>query len=216
MRRAFKYRLWTNANQERELATMLETHRRLYNTCLEQRKIAYETEQRTVKYAEQSKWYKEQRAINPFFARLNFSSAQATMRRLHEAFEAFFRRLKTGEKPGYPRFKGQDRFNSFAFPSYYPRTDGVKLIGDRLRVQHVGLIRVKLHRPVEGKIKTVTILREPGKWYAVFSCELPDVPVADNSKPAVGVDVGLESFLTTNEAPPQTDKMYLKRLRSNQ
>ena len=208
MRRAFKYRLWTNTNQERELSIMLESHRRLYNQCLEQRKTAYETEQRTVKYTEQSAWFKTERLASPFFARLNFSSAQATMRRLQRSFENFFRRVNNGEKPGYPRFKGRDRFDSFTFPAY---GDGIRLLdSDRLRVQHVGLIRVKLHRPVEGKIKTVTLKREAGKWYAVFSCELPDVPVADNGKPAVGVDVGLESFLTTSDGEPVPNPRYLK------
>src|SRR5579872_5040304 len=97
MRRAFRYRLWTNANQERELGIMLESHRRLYNQCLERRKTAYEMEKRSVKYTEQSAWFKVERNVNPFFARLNFSSAQDTMRRLDKALQAFFRRVKAGE-----------------------------------------------------------------------------------------------------------------------
>jgi putative transposase len=149
VRRAFKYRLWTNANQERELATMCETHRRLYNSCLDERKSRYEAEKVAVKYAQQSARFKAERETNPFYARLNFSSAQATMRRLEKSFANFFRRLKAGEKPGYPRFKGRDFFNSIAFPSH---GDGIRLAGNRLRVQHVGTIRVKLHRPVEGTI----------------------------------------------------------------
>src|SRR5271154_659071 len=105
MRRAFKYRLFPNTNQERELSIALETHRRLYNTCLAQRKTAYETNKRSVKYKEQSTWFKTERIANPSFARLNFSSAQATMRRLDQSFANFFRRCKEGAaKVGYPRF----------------------------------------------------------------------------------------------------------------
>ena len=207
MRRAFRYRLWTNANQDRELAIALETHRRLYNACLEQRKTAYEAEQRTVKYTEQSAWFKAERSVNPFFARLNFSSAQDTMRRLDKAFQAFFRRVKAGEKPGYPRFKGRDRYDSFTFPAY---GDGVRLLGDRLRVQHVGGVRVKLHRPVEGEIKTVTLRREAGKWYVCFSCVLPDVPTRDTGKPAAGIDVGLSHFLTVSDGSTEPNPRYLK------
>ncbi len=143
MRGAFRYRLWTNANQERELAAMLETHRRLYNSCLDERKSRYEAEKVTVKYGEQSARFKALRATNPYYARLNFSSAQATMRRLDKAFAAFFRRVKAGAKPGYPRFRGRDRYDSVEFPAY---GDGIRLTGDRLRVQHVGTIRVKLAR----------------------------------------------------------------------
>ncbi|HEY7314387.1 MAG TPA: transposase [Gemmataceae bacterium] len=207
MRRAFRYRLWTNANQERELGIALETHRRLYNACLEQRKTAYESERRTVKYTEQSAWFKDERTVNAFFARLNFSSAQATMRRLDRAFQAFFRRRAAGGKSGYPRFKGKDRFDSIEFPAY---RDGICLHGTRLYVQHVGTIRVKLHRPMEGTIKTVTLKREAGKWYVAFSCELRDVPVADNGKPAVGIDVGLKSFLTTSDGIREPNPRYLK------
>ena len=194
MRRAFKYRLFTNANQDRELATMLETHRRLYNACLEQRIVGYESTGTSVKYADQSGWYKVQRAINPFFARLNFSSAQATMRRLEKAYANFFRRVSDGaSKAGFPRFKGRDRFDSFEFPSY---RDGVRLIGNKLYVQHVGTIRVRLHRAIEGVIKTVTLKREAGKWYAIFSCEFPDVALVESGLPAVGVDMGLTHSLT--------------------
>ena len=208
MRRAFKYRLWTNATQGRELAAALETHRRLYNACLEQRKTAYATAKRSVQYTEQSAWFKAERRVNPYFADLNFSSAQATMRRLDKAFVNFFRRVQQGSgKPGYPRFKGRDRFDSFTFPAY---RDGVRLAGTRLYVQHVGKVRVKLHRPVEDTIKTVTLKREAGKWYAVFSCVLPDVPVADNGKPAAGIDVGLEAFLTTSDGEREPNPGYLK------
>ena len=175
MRRAFKYRLWTNATQGRELAAALETHRRLYNACLEQRKTAWETERRSVRYVQQSAWFKAQRAANPFFARLNFSSAQATMRRLDKAFSNFFRRVKEGAaKVGYPRFKGRDRFDSIEFPAH---GDGCKLAGNRLYVQHVGTIRIKLHRPIEGRIKTVTLKRVAGKWYAIFSCDLGPIEI---------------------------------------
>jgi REP element-mobilizing transposase RayT len=152
VRRAFKYRLFTNANQERELAAMLETHRRLYNACLAERKERYEADKVTVRYAQQSARFKAERVTNPYYARLNFSSAQATMRRLDKAYQAFFRRVKNGERPGFPRFKSPDRYDSVEFPAY---GDGIKLMPDgKLRVQHVGTVRVKLHRGVEGRIKT--------------------------------------------------------------
>lgn len=207
MRRAFKYRLFTNVNQERELEIALETHRRLYNACLDYRQLAYECFGATVSYADCSRWYKGQRATNPYFARLNFSSAQATMRKLDRAFVAFFRRVKAGETPGYPRFKGKDRFDSIEFPAH---GDGIRLTGNRLRIQHVGTIRVKLHRPVEGTIKTVTLKREAGKWFVVVSCELPDVPILPTERPPVGIDVGLEKFLTTSEGVQEPNPRYLK------
>ena len=129
------------------------------------------------------------------------------MRRLDKSFQTFFRRVKAGEKPGYPRFKGGDYFDSFTFPTY---RDGVRLTGTKLYLQNIGTVRVRLHRPIEGEIKTVTIKREAGKWFAVFSCLLPDVPLSANGKPSVGIDVGLESFLTTSDGRHEPNPRYLK------
>lgn len=207
MRRSFKYRLWTNANQERELAIMLESHRRLYNACLAERKERYESDKTTVKYAEQSAKFKADRQANPYYARLNFSSAQATMRRLDKAFANFFRRVKAKQKPGYPRFKDFDRFRSIEFPSH---GDGIRFKGDRLRVQHVGVVRVKLHRSIAGTIKTVSLKREADKWFVVVSCDLGDVAVPPSDNPPVGIDVGLKAFLTTSDGESVANPRYLK------
>ena len=208
MLRAFKYRMFTNTNQERELSIALETHRRLYNECLSIRIMAYQCYGATFTYFDSSNWFTRQRKINPYFSRLNFSSARGTMRRLDQSYANFFRRCKEGaEKPGFPRFKGRDFFNSIEYPSH---GDGIRLTGNRLRVQHVGIIRVKLHRPIQGKVKTLRLKREAGKWYVILSCELPDVPIIENGKPAVGLDVGLTHFLTTSDGKHEPNPRYLK------
>jgi len=193
MFKAFKFRLEPNTNQARELEIMLETHRRLYNECLEQRKTAWETEKKSVRYTDQSAWFTQARKTNDWYGRINFSSAQATMRRLDLAFKAFFRRIKAGETPGYPRFKGRDRFDAVVYPSV---GDGAKIVGNKLRLQHVGLVRINLHRAIEGQIKTITVKKQVEHWYVVASCEVPDVSVQPNDKPFIGIDVGLESFVT--------------------
>jgi putative transposase len=208
MRQAYRYRLFVNTNQSQKLASALETHRRLYNACLNQRKTTYETDKKSIKYTEQSAWFKEQRLTNPYFATLNFSSAQATMRRLDKAFANFFRRIKEPTaKKGYPRFKSRDRYDSVEFPSY---RNGIRLNGNKLYVQSVGNIRVKLHRPIDGTIKTVTLKRDGDKWFVVFSWEVSDVPIVNISKPAVGIDVGLTNFLTTSDSTVEPNPRYLK------
>jgi putative transposase len=208
VRRAFKYRIYPNRNQLRELEIALETHRRLYNSCLAQRKDAYQADRASIKYEDQSAWFKAERATNPFFARLNFSSAQATMRRLDKGFAAFFRRVKAGEKPGYPRFRGPDRYDSIEYPAY---GDGIRLDGSRLRVQHVGTIRVKLHREVQGTVKTVTLKRVAEKWYVILTCDLEDMAIEPSVNPPVGIDVGLKSFLSKSDgSKPEPNPRYLK------
>ena len=161
MRKAFKYRLYPNRSQAEALDAMLDTHRRLCNLALRDRRDTYEAEGRSVSYGEQSARFKESRRFFPNFRATNFSSAQATLRRLDKAFKAFFRRVKAGGCPGYPRFKGEDRFRTVEFPSY---GDGCRLKDNgRLYLQHIGHIKVKLHRPAEGTIKNVSLKKACAK-----------------------------------------------------
>lgn len=217
MRKAFKYRLYPTRQQAEALAKMLETHRRLYNRALDERKTAYEQDHRSVRYGDQSALLKVDHKTDPFLAETNFSSCQATLRRLDKTYAAFFRRLKAGEEPGYPRFKGRHRFDTVEFPSY---GDGCKLSGGRVYFQHVGSVKVKLHRPVEGTIKTVSFKREPDGWHAVFSCDLGDVQIPPSPGPAVGIDLGLKAFLVTSDGesvePPRLYRTAQARLRRAQ
>lgn len=204
MRKAFKYKLYPTRQQAVAMSAMLETHRRLYNDALAERKQVWEQEQRGVSYGEQSRQLKATRKTNPFLAATNFSSCQATLRRLDKAFQAFFRRVKAGETPGYPRFKGRNRFDTVEFPSV---GDGCRFDGRCVYFQHIGRVKVKLHRPIEGQIKTISFKREADGWYVVFSCDLGDLNIAPVDGPAVGIDLGLKAFLVTSEgeriAPPQ-------------
>lgn len=218
MRKAFKYRVFPNRSQVEALDLMLEQHRRLYNLALRERRDVYEVEGRSVSYGEQSSRFKESRKVLPSFAGVNFSSAQATLRRLDKAFKAFFHRVKSGDAPGYPRFKPEDRFRTIEFPSY---GDGCRLKDNgRLYLQHIGHVKVKLHRPIEGAIKTVSVKRACGKWYVIFSCDLGDAPEAIGDGPTVGIDLGLKSFLVTSDGesvePPRYYRKAQEKLRRAQ
>jgi putative transposase len=218
LKKAFKYRLYPNRSQAQALDVMLEIHRRMYNLALRERCDIYEAEGRSVSYGEQSARFKEIRKSLPSFAATNFSSGQATLRRLDKAFKAFFRRVKSGDTPGYPRFKPEGRFRTVEFPSY---GDGCKLKDNgRLYLQRIGHIKAKLHRPIEGTIKTASVKRSCGKWYVIFSCDLGNAPEPIGAGSEVGIDLGLKSFLVTSEnesvEPPRYYRQAQKRLRRAQ
>jgi putative transposase len=217
IRKAFKYRLYPSAQQDQAMGEMLETHRHLYNRALAERKSAWEAEQRTVTYGEQSAHLKDERTTNAYLAHTNFSSCQATLRRLDRAFLAFFRRVKAGETPGYPRFKARTRYDTVEFPAY---GDGCKLDGGLVYFQHIGRVKVKHHRPVEGTIKTISFKREADGWHVIFSCELSAAEVPPSPSPATGVDLGLKAFLVTADgqeiAPPRYYRQAQAALRRAQ
>ncbi len=129
--------------------------------------------------------------------------------RVDLAFQAFFRRAKNGENPGYPRFKGKGQYSSITYPQW---SSGCLLTGNRLRLSKIGTVPLVLHRPVEGKIKTCTVLRSStGKWWVIFSCEtVPEAVLPPNPLP-VGIDVGIKTFATLSDETVIENPKFLKR-----
>ena len=191
----FKYRLYPSKSQERLLAQTLETCRHWYNACLAERKDAWEQEKRSVGKFEQLAKVKVYRKENPRAGQIHSHVLQVVTADLDKAFQAFFRRVKAGETPGYPRFRGRGRFDSFGLKEY---SNGFRLDGRRLKLSGVGRVAVRWHRPLEGQIKTVRIRRQAGKWYACFVCEVEPQPLELTGQ-EVGIDVGIASLLTTSD-----------------
>ena len=207
MKKSFKYRLFTQKSQETKLNNMLDSARFLYNCALEQRVVCWKQWRKSVNYYDQANALKEIRSLDEGIAQLNCSASQDILRRLDKSFQAFFRRIKTGNTPpGFPRFKSRNRFNSITFPTY---GDGIKLKNGKFYIQNVGNVRIKLHREISGSIKTVTIRRTNNKWYACFSCEVEFKPLPASDK-TVGIDVGLSSFATLSTGEKIANPRFFK------
>jgi putative transposase len=192
------FRLRPTARQHVALAECVESHRELYNAALQERRDAWSQSKTRIHYGDQSAQLSEIRSARPDQAVWSFSSQQTTLRRLNKAFAGFFRRVKAGQKPGYPRFKGKTRFDSVEWPK---DGDGARWLPERRRayLQGVGEVKVDVHRHVQGRVKTIQIKRQGRHWMLVLSCD--DVPT--NPLPATGrqagIDVGIASFATTSD-----------------
>ena len=207
MIKIYRYKLYPTRKQTKALVAQLDGHRFLYNQALAQRKEIYEQNGKGVGYTAQAtgllpKLKKE----NENIALGNYSSLQQTLRRLDKAFKAFFRRVKSGEKAGYPRFKSADRFNTIAYATL---GDGCQIKDNRLYLQNIGCIKVKWHRPISGQVKTVSITRRNDKWYTSFTVETESVDLAKTGK-NVGIDVGLNTFISTSDGQQIFSPKYLK------
>jgi len=163
---------------------------------LAERKYAWQIEKRSVNLSETEALAQRYRATFPYAMQLFSQTAQSVVKQVDLAYQAFFRRLKAGEKPGYPRFKGRNHFHSFEFKQFGV---GARLDGRRLKLYGVGRVRVRWHRPIEGKIKTVRIVHKAGRWYACLACEVPDRPELPKTGSEIGIDLNLENLLTTSE-----------------
>lgn len=196
MLKAFQYRLYPTKSQERLLESTLETCRRFYNACLAERKEAYEQEKRTISKFAQLRQVKTLKQTNPYAATVHSHILQVVVSDLDKAFQAFFRRVKAGEKPGYPRFKGRNRFDSFGLKEY---GNGFRLDGQRLKLSGIGRVAVRWHRELEGQIKTARVIRKAGHWYVSFACEVEQPEPLPSTGQSVGVDVGVASLITLSD-----------------
>ncbi|MGW5095509.1 RNA-guided endonuclease InsQ/TnpB family protein [Streptomyces nodosus] len=200
MIRAYKFLMRPTVRQDQALSEMLRDHCSLCNGALQERRDAYRhVSKASVAYGTQSAQLKDIRAFDPERqGRWSFSSQQATLRRLDKAFAAFFRRTKAGETPGYPRFRGVNWFDTVDFPK---DGDGCRWdstphdLVTRVRFQGVGHVKVNQHRPVTGKVKTVSVKREGRKWFVVLTAEQTRPAPLPATGSCVGIDVGIANFL---------------------
>ena len=198
MRRAYVFRLRPTARQHIALNACVDAHRELYNAALQERRDAWSHSKTRIYYGDQSAQLKDIRMVRPDQAVWSFSSQQATLRRLSKAFDGFFRRVKRGDTPGYPRFKGKARFDSVEWPK---DGDGARWLPehDRVYLQGIGQVKVTVHRQVQGRVKTIAVKRQGRRWMLVLSCD--DVPA--NPLPATGaqagIDVGVVTYATVSD-----------------
>lgn len=222
MKKAFKCRLYPDAPTAKQLSWTLTRCREVYNAGLSERKDAYQLYQRltvmqgservvaammtAVRQIKPMSFYGQKRALVeikaewPEYQEIASHVLQDVLNRLDKAFAAFFRRVKNGETPGYPRFKGRNHYNSFTYPDgagwkLVIEERGKKLKGT-LSLSKIGQARVRLHRPLEGTIKTVTIKREVDQWYVIFCCEVPEPEKLPRSLEDAGIDLGVTHLAT--------------------
>jgi putative transposase len=194
--------------QERALDEVLWHCRELYNIALEQRITAYQRRHVSLSRYEQEAELKDIRVEFPEYAAIHSHILQDVLARLDKTYQAFFRRVQRGEKAGFPRFKGRNRFHSFTFKEY---GNGARLDNGFLVLAKIGRISVHWSRPIEGTAKTVTISKEADGWYVAISCAEVSVHPLPSKGRDTGIDLGLESFATlANGQPIFTPRYYRK------
>ncbi len=207
MQKTFKYRINASAATLQEAERWINLCRNLYNCALEERIEAYRLQRVSLSGYTQMLELPDIKVAFPEYKEVNSQVLQECVTRLDLAFKAFFRRCKHGENPGFPRFKGKNRYNSFTL-----KNTGWHLDGRYLWVHNVGRFKMRLSRPIQGDIKRVTISRtQSGKWYASFSCDnIDEVPLEPNDK-VVGVDVGIHYFVADSEGQVVDNPKFLKQ-----
>lgn len=207
MRKTFKYRIFPNKSQTTKLNQTLDGCRWLYNHLLEQRKNGWESEKKNFSHFDQCNIFRQLKKEQPFLKDIHSQVLQNIAVRIDLAFRAFFRRMKSGDKPGYPRFKGKFRYNSFTYPQ-----SGFKLLKNVVRISKIGGIKIKIHRPIEGTIKTCTVKRTTtSKWFISFICDIEYTPIEQPINPTIGIDMGLEHFATFSNSETIDNPRFFRK-----
>ena len=206
VRKAFQFRLRPTKKQAKLLQEQLDECRWLYNELLSQRKLAYEELDSSLSKYQQNMLLPLLKEERPTLQKVHSQVLQNIVDRLDKAFQSFFRRCKTGEKPGFPRFRGIHRYDSFCYPQ-----SGFSLGGQEIYLSKIGKIRIKMHRSVEGKVKTCTIKKTAcGEWDIFLSCEV-NARLLPPQTEAIAIDVGLESFATLSNGQKIENPRFFKK-----
>ncbi|MHB8409535.1 MAG: RNA-guided endonuclease InsQ/TnpB family protein [Acidiferrobacterales bacterium] len=195
--RKVTFRMYPSASQSEKLLEVLGLHQRLYNTALEERIRVYRANKESLSYQAQAKALTFWRSYCPALVGVNAQSQQNTLKRLDRAYQAFFRRVRAGETPGFPRFKSIDRYPGWGYNTH---GDGWRLhAGDKMKHGHVrlsgvGMVKLRGQARVPGEVKTAEVQHKSGKWYLSVTVECD--PARAGGTEAMGLDWGLETFAT--------------------
>ena len=205
--KTYKFRLYPNKTQERILIATLATCNTLYNACLTERINLHKQEQKNTSAFSQMQ--NLARLNIPDLDLVYMQVLQQVIHRLDFAFKGFFKRVKQNENPGFPRFKSVDRFNSFCYPQL-----GFKLCDTKhLKLSKIGIIKIKIHQPIDGEIKTVIVKQNrSGQWFACFTVTTKENPPKVDIQSKVGIDVGCVSFATLNDGTKFEHPHYYRKM----
>jgi putative transposase len=208
VRKTFKEKLRPTPAQVKALDEVLWRCRALYNVALEERITAYQRRHVSVSRFDQEAELKAIRAEIPEYEAIHSHVLQDVLARLDKTYQAFFRRVQRGEKAGFPRFKGRNRFHSFTFKEY---GNGTRLDNGYLVLSKIGRIAVHWSRPVIGTPKTVTISREADGWYVAISCADVPAQLLPEIGQETGIDLGIETFATQSDGTRILTPGYYRR-----
>ncbi len=205
MNKTFQYRLYPTKKQQAKLNKWLALCCETYNAALQERRDAYRLAGTSIGFAHQSAELPACKQERPELAEVNSQVLQDVLKRVDRAFDSFFRRVKDGQQPGYPRFRSHLRYNSLTFKQYHNSFDVT--VGKQQRgtliLSKLGQIKMVIHRSLSGIPKTATVKRTPtGKWFVSISVEgEQETDCQPPSNERVGLDVGLKAFayLSTGE-----------------
>ena len=201
----YKFRIYPNKFQEEQIQKTFGCCRYVYNHYLALRKARYEADKSTMNYYECAKDLTSLKKEFEWLKEADNTALQQSLRNLDSAFQNFFRRVKNGEKPGYPKFKSKkNRYESYKTIAIY-----IKLVGNKVQLPKLGLVKCKVTREINGRILSATVYQNPsGKYFVSLCCTNIEPEQLPTTGSVVGIDMGLKSFAITSDGVEYPNPKY--------
>ncbi|MCK5611295.1 transposase [Candidatus Pacearchaeota archaeon] len=208
MRKSYKYRIYPTKSQIGKLENTFSMCRYLYNWNFDERMSVYKSSGENISYSQQQNALPALKSEKPWFGSVHSQVLQDVLKRLDKAYQNFFRKPKTNKAHELPKFKKRGQWNSITYPQFKkrPRENNIK-------VPKIGNVKIVHHRaiPDNAKIKTLTISKEAGKWFACFSFEFESqIEPKEDLSNAVGIDLGLYDFFYPTFGSPVSAPKFLR------
>lgn len=215
MQRSHKIRLDPNNVQATYFSKACGTSRFTYNWGLAEWKRQYESGEKPSAYGLKKQFNSVKRDQFPWITEVTKCSPERAFTDLNNAFKNFFRRVKVGQKPGFPKFKKKGIKDSF-----YVSGSVVKFDGNKVKVPKLGWVRMREPLRFFGKLNSMVVSKRAGKWFASFQVDLGDVERESQSQGVVGVDLGIKSLAVLSDGTrfeniKSTNKFSKKLVRFN-
>jgi putative transposase len=211
MRWMHRVRLYPSSRQVARLQFALDVTRQLYNAALQQRRDVWTMHRVVISSKQQYAEITAMRAEDARIAAPYRECEDAALHRLDLSFAGFFRRIRSGATPGYPRFRVATRWRQLEFP-HGELALRLSATQDRVRIPKIGSVRLRRGRaiPVYGR---AFVVEKNGRWYAVFECDREPMPLAATGR-AVGLDRGIRALVATSDGERIANPRHADRMRS--
>ena len=210
MEYAYKFRLYPNAAQRDLIERTFGCCRYVYNHYLAYRKEVYEASGGTANYYTCAKDLTRLKQDLPWLKEVDSTALQTSLRELDTAYQNFFRRVKQGEKPGYPRFKSKHHHRS----SYQSKCVGtnIKVLGSAVQLPKIGIVKCRISKAVRGRILSATVSKNPsGKYFVSICCTDVELQPFNKTGAVTGIDVGIKSFAVSSDGIEYPNPKYLRK-----
>ena len=212
MEYSYKFRIYPNIAQEQQIHRTFGCCRFVWNHYLAQRIEAYrETEKSPTRFIQDKDLTSLKKQEETIWLReVDATALQSSLRDLDTAYQNFFRRVKKGEKPGYPKFKSKHDHRQ-SYKSKCTRTS-IKVLDKAVQLPKLGLVKCRVSKEVKGRILSATVSQTPsGKYFVALCCTDVDMEPLPSTGAVVGIDMGLKAFAITSDGVEYSNHKYLAK-----